>query len=144
MNGVKPYALDKFGFKGELKGTGSFIVCDKGIIQSGSHGGTPRIYPTEVREAIKANPPEQLFSRAPGGPFREWLRAIKGEGPEPGSNFDYSARLTEMVQLGIIAQRSGQQRIEWDTKKMRVTNHPELNALVKEPVRKGWEFGERV
>lgn len=144
MNGIKPYALDKFGFKSELKGTTSLIVGDKGVIQSGSHGGTPRIYPTEVRESIKANPPEQLFERVQGGPFREWLRAIKGEGPEPGSNFDYSARLTEMVQLGIVAQRSGKERIEWDDKKMRVTNHPELNALVNEPVRKGWVFGERV
>jgi hypothetical protein len=29
--------------------------------------------------------------RVAGGPFREWFRAIKGEGPEPGSNSTYSA-----------------------------------------------------
>jgi len=40
-----------------------------------------------------------------GGLFREWLRAIKGEGPEPGSNFTYASKLTEFVLLGVLAQR---------------------------------------
>ena len=76
-----------------------------------------------------------------GGPFREWLRAIKGEGPEPGSNFDYAAKLSEIILLGVLAKRFNT-RIEWDAKASRVTNHPELNAFVKEPVREGWQYGE--
>jgi hypothetical protein len=35
-------------------------------------------------------------------------------------------------------------RIEWDTKAARVTNHPEVNVLMKEPVRKGWGYGEQL
>ncbi len=54
--------------------------------------------------------------RVAGGP----LRAIKGEGPEPGSKFDYAAKLTE------------------------ITNHPELSAFVKEPAREGWSYGEEL
>jgi hypothetical protein len=43
--------------------------------------------------------------------------------------------------LGVIAQRFNT-RIEWDAKEARITNHPELNAFVREPVREGWQDGE--
>ena len=76
-----------------------------------------------------------------GGPFQEWLRAIKGEDPMPGSNFDYSAGLTEMAQVGILAQRFNK-TVKWDADKMKVTNSRKINAYVKEPVRKGWEYGD--
>ena len=33
-------------------------------------------------------------------------------------------------------------RIEWDAKHARITNHPELNAFIKEPVRDGWGYGD--
>ncbi len=49
--------------------------------------------------------------------------------------------MTEVALLGVLVQRFGG-RIEWDSKAMKVTNRPELNAFVKEPVRKGREYGE--
>jgi hypothetical protein len=49
------------------------------------------------------------------GPIEEWVKAIKGAGPPPGSQFAYAGPLTEMVLLGAIAQRIGQ-TIEWDSK----------------------------
>lgn len=75
------------------------------------------------------------------GPFREWVSCIKGNIPECGANFDYAAPMTEVALLGVLAQRFGG-RIEWDAKKGEITNRPELNAFVKEPVRSGWEYGE--
>ena len=89
----------------------------------------------------QGNPPEETIPRVAGGPFREWLRAIKGEGPEPGSNFYVSANLTEIIPLGVIAQRFNT-RVEWDAKECKITNHPELNAFVREPAREGWNIGE--
>ena len=100
-----------------------------------------RTLPEDVRKAWAANPPAKTIPRVLGGPFREWMRAIKGEGPEPGSNFSVSANLTEIILLGVLAQRFNT-RIEWDSKAGRITNHPELNAIVKEPAREGWRFGE--
>jgi hypothetical protein len=47
----------------------------------------------------------------------------------------------ETCLLGVLAERFGG-RIEWDAENMRITNRPELNAFIKEPVRKGWEYGE--
>jgi len=83
---------------------------------------------------------EAKYDRVKGGPHGEWVSAIKG-GPKPGSNFDYAAPMTEVALLGVIAQRFGG-RIEWDSKNMKITNRPELNAFIKEPVRDGWEAGE--
>jgi hypothetical protein len=67
-------------------------------------------------------------------------RGCKGDIKECGSNFDYSAPMTETALLGVLAQRFGG-RIEWDPEKG-VTNRPELNAFVQEPVRTGWEYGK--
>ena len=61
----------------------------------------------------------------------------------PGSNFDYSAKLVEMSITGVLAQRFNT-RIEYDAANMKVSNHPELDAYIKEPVRKGWEYGEKL
>ena len=81
------------------------------------------------------------YPRVKGGPHQEWIDVIKGKLPECGSNFEYSARLTEIDLLGVLAQRFGG-RIEWDAANMKITNRPELNAYIKEPVRKGWEYGD--
>jgi len=59
----------------------------------------------------------------------------------PGSSFEYSARLTEMASIGVLAQRFNT-RIEYDAVNMKITNHPEFDVYVKEPVRPGWEYGE--
>jgi predicted dehydrogenase len=75
------------------------------------------------------------------GPIEEWIRAIKGEGPMPGSSFDYAAPLTEMVLLGALAQRTGR-TLDWDAEAMRVKGQPELDPLIKEPARDGWRYGE--
>ena len=78
-----------------------------------------------------------------GGPIEEWMRAIKGEGPLPSSNFDYAAPLTEMVLLGALSQRTGK-TIHWDAANMRVTGQPELDALIDEPSRDGWDYGRNL
>ena len=86
---------------------------------------------------------DRLPAHGKGGPIKEWFRAIKGEGPMPGSNFDYAVPLTEVVLLGAIAQRTGK-TIEWDAENMTVKGRPELDALIKEPARPGWEYGEQL
>jgi predicted dehydrogenase len=134
--------IEKFGAEHAAHlGRACWMVGTKGMIGCGTHAGTPVIVPNDLRKEWQANPPAQTIPRVAGGPFREWLRAIKGDGPEPGSNFTYAARLTEIILLGVLAQRFNT-RIEWDAKAGRITNHPELNAFVKEPARDGWQYGE--
>lgn len=109
------------------------------LFHPGMRPASPRIIPTsrfkEMREELAKI---ERLPGAGGGPIEEWFRAIKG-GPAPGSNFDYAAPLTEMVLLGALAQRSGK-TIEWDAENMKVKGQPEMDAWIKEPVRKGWEY----
>jgi predicted dehydrogenase len=134
--------IGKFGAENAAHlGRACWMVGSKGMLGCGTHAGPPLILPEELHKSWQANPPAPSIPRVAGGPFREWLRAIKGEGPEPGSNFTYGAKLTEIILLGVLAQRFNT-RIEWDAAAGRITNHPELNAFVKEPVREGWRYGE--
>jgi acyl-CoA synthetase (AMP-forming)/AMP-acid ligase II len=66
--------------------------------------------------------------------------AIRGDGPTPGSNFDYAADLTEAVLVGVIAQRFGG-RIEYDAANMKFPNRPELDTHLRIHAREGWRYG---
>lgn len=136
--------IDKFGAENATHlGRACWMIGTKGLLGCGTHAGPPLILPGDLRGEWQKNPPEETIPRVAGGPFREWMGAIKQTGPEPGSNFSYSAKLTEIILLGVLAQRFNT-RIEWDAKNARITNHPELNAFIKEPVREGWAYGENL
>jgi predicted dehydrogenase len=113
------------------------------LMHPGMRPASPRIIPNSKFEELK--PTLKEIPRLPDGgpgPIEEWFAAIKG-GPAPGSPFDYAAPLTEMVLLGALAQRSGK-TIEWDAENMKVKGQPEFDQWIKEPVRKGWEYGENI
>jgi predicted dehydrogenase len=112
------------------------------LFHAGMRPESPMITPAARFMEIKSEL-RRIPKRPPvgDGPIEEWLRAIKGDGPPPGSNFDYAAPLTEMVLLGALAQRTGR-TIEWDAEAMRVKGQPDLDVLIKEPAREGWRYGE--
>jgi predicted dehydrogenase len=69
---------------------------------------------------------------------KDWVRGIRN-GQQPGCHFGYSGPFTEAYLLGNIALKVGQ-RVEWDSKALRVTNCPAANQYVKREYRKGWEL----
>ncbi|HUR59007.1 MAG TPA: Gfo/Idh/MocA family oxidoreductase [Opitutaceae bacterium] len=99
---------------------------------------SPRLLPNGVWEEFKKNRPPAMIPRVIGGPMKEWIDAIAKTGPMPGSNFEYSVALSEMVLLGVIAVRTGK-RLEWDAKTGRITNDSSLNKYVEIKARKGWK-----
>ena len=124
--------------------SGMLMVGSKLTLMTGGRPDSPRILMPEADwQEFLRNRPEKTIPRVMGGPFQEWLRAIKGEGPAPGSNFDYSARLTEAVLVGVLAQRINRD-VAWDATNMRVTNQRDTEQLVREPARRGWNFGDNV
>ena len=123
--------------------SGMLMIGDKGTLMTGGRPDSPRLLSDSVWEEFKLNQPAKTIPRVKGGPFQEWLRAIKNEGPLPGSNFDYAARLTEMSLVGVMAQRTNLD-IEWDAANMRVTNHQGMERIVRQPARRGWDFGAEV
>ena len=112
------------------------------LFHAGMRPESPMLTPAERFMAMKGE--LRNIGKLPpvgDGPIEEWIRAIKGEGPMPGSSFDYAAPLTEVVLLGALAQRTGR-TIDWDAEAMRVVGQPELDPLIKEPAREGWRYGE--
>ncbi|MGJ8653102.1 MAG: Gfo/Idh/MocA family protein [Opitutaceae bacterium] len=119
---------------------GTLFFGDKQTGFTDERSNNPRLADKEKMRAFKADGyPDEKYPRIKNGPFGEWIDAIKGDGPEPGANFDFASPFTETMLLGVLAARFGG-RIEWDPQRG-VTNRPELNTYIREPVRKGWEYG---
>jgi predicted dehydrogenase len=99
---------------------------------------TPRLFPLKREEEFLTNLPAPTLHRPKGGHFSDWFDAIRNN-REPGAHFGYGAALTEVMLLGMLAQRTGKP-IRWDREKMRAEGAPEVDALVRPPVRDGWEY----
>ncbi len=125
---------------GKKPGSGSVWLAEKNHAYLDERSNNPRLTERQKQGELKKEnklPAEKYPRVKHGSPHRELMEAIKG-GPKCGSRFEYSARLTETSLIGVLAQRFGG-KIVWDAKNMKITNRPELNAYIKEPVRKGWE-----
>lgn len=117
--------------KEALPGRGVLFVGDKGAILCGGAGGKARLL------GSNASGPQPTLPRS-AGHHRDWIDACKG-GKPAGSNFEYGARLTEIVLLGVLALRTGR-KIQWDAENMKATGFPGADAVIKESYRKGWEI----
>ena len=82
-------------------------------------------------------PPEPFLPRSPGQ-HEEWLLACKN-GTPTGSPFSYAAALTEANHLGNVAYRAGQ-KIEWDSKNMRIPNSATAEQFLSRMPRHGWSL----
>jgi predicted dehydrogenase len=135
-----PELRPEWGMEKLPAGGGMIMTGDKVSLMTGERPDSPRLIPDEVWRDFRRNLPAKTIPRVRGGHFKEWADAIRGDGPAPGSNFDYAADLTEMILLGVIAQRFGG-RIEYDATNMRITNRPELDAHLRITAREGWRYG---
>jgi predicted dehydrogenase len=115
-------------------GNGTIFIGEKGKMMCAGWGGPPRLLPLSRMETYQRPPKKLVRSK---GHHRDWLDACKGGAPA-SSNFDYGAKLTELVLLGNIALRTGK-KIQWDPVNLQVKNAPEAAKLLREPYRKGWE-----
>lgn len=139
----KPLIRPEWGVD-TLPETGMMMIGDKKTLITGGRPNDARLLvPNEEWIAFMKNPPAKTIPRIlEEKPVQEWIAAIKNNSL-PGSNFDYSADLTEVIQVGVLAQRFGG-TIRYDAKNMKATGRPELDIHFKEPVRAGWSFGENL
>jgi len=97
----------------------------------------------EARSKEYGRPP-RILPRSPGH-HKEWINACKG-GEPAGSNFNLAGPLTEVVLLGNVALRMGQQlyekglKLHYDGPNMKVTNLPEANKYIRSEYREGWSL----
>jgi len=117
------------GFK--LPASGSLLLGENGSLLI-PHVDVPRI----LREGGKD---DAKFEKVPSvDHYTGWADACRGVG-KTTSNFDYASALTEAVLLGTVAIRLPGQSLQWDTTKLRFTNSPAGDALLRKTYRKGWE-----
>jgi predicted dehydrogenase len=114
---------------------GVLFVGPRGAVICGGAGGKARLLP-QSKDSDTQAPPVQLPRSK--GHHRDWLDACKG-GKPAGSNFEYGAKLTEIVLLGVLALRT-RREISWDAANLKARGLPEADEFIKEDYRKGWEI----
>ncbi len=115
-------------------GNGILFVGDKGKLMCPGWAGDPTLVPLTLMDSYE-RPPKTI--RRVKGHHRDWLDACKGGGAA-SADFQYGARLTEMVLLGTVALRVGK-KITWDADAMKATNAPEADRFLSDTYRSGWE-----
>jgi hypothetical protein len=117
-------------------GGGGVFVGERGILTYETYGNNPKVYPESV--AAEAAKVPVTVPRVNTTHEVNWVQACKGQATA-SSPFEYAARLTETMLLGIVALRAGQGRkILYDGPAMRVTNVPEANQYLTRQYRSGW------
>lgn len=112
---------------------GILFVGTKGSILGEGWGRSPRIIPESKMRAYKR--PPRTLPRVTGH-HSNWLDACRGKA-KTTTHFDYAGPMTEFVLMGNVALRAGR-KIDFDWKKMNVTNAPDANTLIQPGYREGW------
>ena len=134
--GIRPPRPDCLELERNLpRNGGSLLIGDDGAILSGVWSASPRIIPEKKMRDYKQ--PKPTIPRSKGH-HRDWIDACKG-GQPASSNFEYGARLTEIVLLGVVALRTGT-TLRWDGPNMKATNAPQLEPVIHGHFRRGWEI----
>ncbi len=134
---IREKVAERFSLPEEWTGNAILFVGTEGnlITDYGRHVLIP------VEKFADYQAPAQTIA-ASLGHHAEWIKACK-EGTPTLCNFDYSGRLTESVLLGLVSHRAGNVPIEFDAKRVVVTNHKDANQYLTKPYREGWEI-ERI
>lgn len=127
----------------DLPDNGSLFIGDNGTLFSPDpYGASYILLPEEKFKGFK--PPAQTLPRLAKGRNHqtEWLESIRAGNLNKASlsHFEYAGAMTEVLLLGNLSVRTGGKRIEWDAKRLKVTNLPEAQQYVDPPYRKGWEI----
>ena len=118
---------------------GTIYVGDKGIMYSSNYCDSPRIIPEEKHREFPR--PDKKLPRLKGTHQADFFRSMR-EGKPASSDFEYGARLTELLLTGCLAERVGVgKKVVWDGENMKAVGMPELDPLIKLEYRKGWTLG---
>ncbi len=116
------------------RGGGVLYLGTKGKLLHDNYGYNPKLLPQSLAEATPT-PPRKL-ARIETSHEMNWVEAAKGK-TEASCPFDYAARLTEVMLLGVVSLRAGG-KIHYDGENMRVTNNSAANDFLKREYRQGW------
>jgi predicted dehydrogenase len=115
---------------------GAIMVGSKGKVVYNTYGLRSRLLPDSL--AKSAGDPPKTLPRIATNHEVNWSNACKGEG-QASSPFEYAAKLTEVMLLGVVALRAGE-KIHYDADNMRITNSKSGNDLLKREYRRGFSL----
>ena len=112
------------------------FVGEKGKILASFHGGSPVLLPERrmIEYTGAAEAPEENVTRNE----RVWIDAFKQGAESPGT-FLKAKAVTETILLGGVALRAGE-RVDYDPRKIEISNLPGANQYLTREYRKGWEM----
>jgi predicted dehydrogenase len=135
--GVFPATPAEFPAGAKLNGEGGVImVGSKGKVICDTYGYKSRLLPDSLHQSV-GDPPRTLERIATSHEVN-WSNACKGIG-KASSPFEYAAKLTEVMLLGVVALRAGE-KIHYDGANMEVTNSKKANDLLKREYRRGFSL----
>ena len=109
----------------------------KGMAVSGWWMNDTRLFPESfMKEVVR---PKTVLPRVKGGHEGDFLNAVR-TGERSSADFDYSARLTEIMLVGNVALLV-REKLKYDFRTGKFTNSDKANALARRVPRRGWEFG---
>lgn len=116
---------------------GILFVGDEGCILAEFRGREPYLFVKGRKTPLRLA--DETASRERGARYDPWLQACLGNEPSPGS-FLNAGPITDAVNLGTVALRAGE-KVEFDSKNLKITNLPEANQYLKREYREGWKLG---
>jgi hypothetical protein len=129
----RPEELGEEALKGE---GGALLIGSKGKLIYDTYGLNSRLLPRSLEST--PIPDDVKLPRIATSHEVNWANAAKGIGTA-STPFEYAARLTEVMLLGIVALRAGG-KIHYDGANMRVTNLAAANDYLKREYRRGWSL----
>ena len=92
---------------------GALLVGSKGKLMHDTYGRNPRLLPASLHESY--GKPKEKLPRIPNESHEmNWVDAAKGK-TTASCPFEYAAKLTEVMLLGVVALRAGR-KIEYDAR----------------------------
>jgi predicted dehydrogenase len=133
--GLMPNKPEELGDEDLNKGGGALLIGSKGKLLHDTYGLKPRLLPKSLHDSY-GKPPQKLPRIENEEHEMNWVNAAKGK-TETSCPFEYAARLTEVMLLGVVALRTGK-KINYDGANMRVTNVAQANDFLRREYRQGW------
>jgi predicted dehydrogenase len=133
--GLLPPKPEEMGEEQFNPGGGALVIGSKGKLLYETYGTKPRLLPRSLHESVGT--PAQTLARIPDELHEmNWVDAAKGKTPA-SCPFEYAAKLTEVMLLGIVALRAGR-KLVYDSAAMRITNDPSADEFLTRVPREGW------
>jgi predicted dehydrogenase len=133
--GLMPNKPEELGDEDLNKGGGALLIGSKGKLLHDTYGLKPRLLPKSLDDSY-GKPPQKLPRIENEDHEMNWVNAAKGK-TETSCPFEYAARLTEVMLLGVVALRAGK-KLNYDGANMRVTNVAQANDFLRREYRQGW------